>query len=86
MPSHHKELLNEANVLTFALISLAGSLVYIAVVVALHILPTGYNLVHNAVSDYGVGKYAPFTSTRDGHWAFWDRVRVTRGHQRNSAR
>ncbi|HUL25592.1 MAG TPA: DUF998 domain-containing protein [Streptosporangiaceae bacterium] len=49
----------EANVLTFALISLAGSLVYVAVVVALHFLPTGYNLAHNAVSDYGVGKYAP---------------------------
>jgi hypothetical protein len=49
----------EANVLTFALISLAGSLVYVAVVVVLHFLPTGYNPVHNAVSDYGVGQYAP---------------------------
>jgi hypothetical protein len=49
----------EANVLTFALISLAGSLVYVAVVVVLHVLPTGYDLVHNAVSDYGVGQYAP---------------------------
>jgi hypothetical membrane protein len=49
----------EANVLTFALISLAGSLVYVVVVVALHVLPTGYDLVHNAVSDYGVGQYAP---------------------------
>jgi hypothetical protein len=29
----------EADVLTFALISLAGSLVYVAVVVALHFLP-----------------------------------------------
>jgi len=49
----------EADVLTLALISLAGSLVYVVVVVALHVLPTGYNLVHNAVSDYGVGQYAP---------------------------
>lgn len=49
----------EAGVLAFALISLAGSLVYVAVVVALHVLPTGYDLVHNAVSDYGVGQYAP---------------------------
>jgi hypothetical membrane protein len=49
----------EANVLTFALISLAGSLAYVGVVLALHFLPTGYDLVHNAVSDYGVGQYAP---------------------------
>jgi hypothetical protein len=49
----------DADVLTFALISLAGSLVYVAVVVTLHVLPTGYDLVHNAVSDYGVGRYAP---------------------------
>jgi Protein of unknown function (DUF998) len=49
----------EANVLVFALISLLGSLVYVAVVAALHVLPTGYDLAHNAVSDYGVGQYAP---------------------------
>lgn len=49
----------EASVLTFALISLAGTLVYVAVVVVLHFLPTGSDLVHNAVSDYGVGRYAP---------------------------
>lgn len=49
----------ETDVLPFALISLLGSLVYVAVVAALHVLPTGYNPVHNAVSDYGVGKYAP---------------------------
>jgi hypothetical membrane protein len=45
----------EANVLIFALLSLLGSLVYIAVVAALHVLPTGYNPARNAVSDYGVG-------------------------------
>jgi hypothetical membrane protein len=49
----------EANVLIFALLSLLGSLVYIAVVAALHVLPTGYNPARNAVSDYGVGQYAP---------------------------
>jgi len=49
----------ETGALTFALISLAGSLAYVAVVVVLHFLPTGYDLVHNAVSDYGVGQYAP---------------------------
>jgi hypothetical protein len=49
----------EPGVLTLALISLAGSLVYVGVVVVLHFLPTGYDLVHNAVSDYGVGQYAP---------------------------
>jgi hypothetical protein len=49
----------EANVLIFALISLAGSVVYVAVVAALHVLPTGYNPAHSAVSDYGVGQYAP---------------------------
>ena len=49
----------ETNALVFALISAAGSVVYVGVVVALHFLPTGYDLVHNAVSDYGVGQYAP---------------------------
>ena len=57
----------EAGALTFALISLAGSLVYVGVVVVLHFLPTGYDLVHNAVSDYGVGQYAPLF--RLSHWA-----------------
>ena len=48
-----------ADVLVLALISVVGSLVYVGVVLALHFLPTGYDLVHNAVSDYGVGQYAP---------------------------
>ena len=48
-----------ADVLVLAIISVAGSLVYIGVVLVLHFLPTGYDLVHNAVSDYGVGQYAP---------------------------
>jgi hypothetical protein len=49
----------EANALIFALISLLGSLIYVGVVAALHVLPTGYNPARNAVSDYGVGQYAP---------------------------
>jgi hypothetical protein len=49
----------DTGALIFALISLAGSVVYVIVVAALHVLPTGYNPVHNAVSDYGVGRYAP---------------------------
>ena len=48
-----------ADVLVLALISVAGSLVYAGVVLALHFLPTRYDLVHNAVSDHGVGQYAP---------------------------
>jgi hypothetical membrane protein len=48
----------KANALAFALISLLGSLTYVAVVLALHVLPTGYDPRHNAVSDYGVGRYA----------------------------
>lgn len=48
-----------ADVLVLALISVAGSVVYVGVVLALHFLPTGYDIVHNAVSDYGVGQYAP---------------------------
>ena len=49
----------ETNVLVFALISLLGSVVYVAVVAALHVLPTGYNPARNAVSGSGVGQYAP---------------------------
>ena len=48
-----------ADVLVLALISVVGSPVYVGVVLALHFVPTGYDLVHNAVSDYGVGQYAP---------------------------
>jgi hypothetical protein len=49
----------ETTALVLALISMAGSLVYAGVVVALHFLPTGYDLVRNAASDYGAGQYAP---------------------------
>jgi hypothetical membrane protein len=49
-----------ADVLVLALVSVVGSLVYAGLVLALHFLPTGYDFVHNAVSDYGVGRYAPW--------------------------
>ena len=50
----------------FALISLLGSLIYVAVVLALHVLPTGYDPRHNAVSDYGVGRYGPLFGSASG--------------------
>lgn len=39
-------------------ISLVATSIYLAVFVALHVLPTGYRPVDHAVSDYGVGRYA----------------------------
>lgn len=36
---------------------IAGSLVCLASLVLLHFLPTGYDPIRNAVSDYGVGRY-----------------------------
>jgi hypothetical protein len=39
-------------------ISVAATLAYLAAFVALHVLPTGYNPVRHAVSDYAVGRYA----------------------------
>lgn len=38
-------------------VSIAGSLICFVSILILHLLPTGYNAVRNAVSDYGVGKY-----------------------------
>jgi hypothetical protein len=38
-------------------IVIAGSLVCLGSVVFLHFLPTGYDPIRNAVSDYGVGRY-----------------------------
>ena len=35
----------------------AATALQIAVLVALHVLPTGYNPVRDALSDYGVGRY-----------------------------
>jgi hypothetical membrane protein len=35
----------------------AGSVILLLSILILHLLPTGYNPLKNAVSDYGVGKY-----------------------------
>jgi hypothetical membrane protein len=39
------------------IITVVFSLVCLASILLLHALPTGYNPIRNAVSDYGVGKY-----------------------------
>ncbi|HET8527570.1 MAG TPA: DUF998 domain-containing protein [Gaiellaceae bacterium] len=41
----------------FAAVSLCATVVCLAALVRLHLLPTGYRLVSNAVSDYGVGPF-----------------------------
>jgi uncharacterized protein DUF998 len=43
--------------LALGVASVGGTVAYLAVFVALHRLPTGYNPVHHAVSDYAVGPY-----------------------------
>jgi len=40
-----------------AAISVAATLAYLAILGVLHVLPTGYDPVRHAVSDYGVGRY-----------------------------
>ena len=52
--------------LLLAALSLIGTTAYLLVFVSLHALPTGYNPVRNAVSDYAVGKYG--TLFRIGLW------------------
>jgi zinc transporter ZupT len=37
--------------------SLTATLAYLVILAVLHVLPTGYNPIHHAVSDYGVGRY-----------------------------
>jgi len=39
--------------------SLTATLAYLAILAALHVLPTGYSPVRHAVSDYAVGRYGP---------------------------
>jgi len=39
--------------------SLVATLAYLAILAALHVLPTGYSPVRHAVSDYAVGRYGP---------------------------
>jgi hypothetical protein len=41
----------------FALVGLLTLLAYLGIMIALHLRPTGYDPVHHAVSDYGVGPY-----------------------------
>jgi hypothetical protein len=41
----------------WALVSLMATLTYVAIFVALHLLPTGYNPLRHAVSDYAIGTY-----------------------------
>jgi hypothetical protein len=45
--------------LPIAIVSFLGTLIYLIIFFTLHFLPTGYNPIRNAVSDYGVGKYSP---------------------------
>jgi len=49
--------LTSMQVLLLGEIATAGSLVCLASILLLHLLPTGYDPIRNAVSDYGVGKY-----------------------------
>ena len=41
----------------FSIVAAVAVAVQTAALIALHLLPTGYNPVHDAVSDYGVGRY-----------------------------
>jgi hypothetical protein len=43
--------------LTLALISLVASVAYLAIFVAWHVLPSGYDPIRHAVSDYAIGRY-----------------------------
>jgi hypothetical protein len=46
----------------FAIIAIIATAVQTLALIALHLLPTGYSPVRDAVSDYGVGRY------RSGFW------------------
>jgi hypothetical protein len=50
-------LLSSEQILVLGGIVTAGSVICLASILVLHLLPTGYNPLRNAVSDYGVGKY-----------------------------
>jgi hypothetical membrane protein len=50
-------LLSSEQILFLGGIVAAGSVICLASILILHLLPTGYNPLKNAVSDYGVGKY-----------------------------
>jgi len=53
--------------LIWAWLSVAGTTAYLALFVSLHLLPTGYQPVRDAVSDYAVGRYRRLF--RVGLWA-----------------
>src|SRR5215471_16799687 len=67
-----------------AVLSLACTAGCMACLVYLHLAPTGYSPVRNAVSEYGVGKYAPLYSTQAtlmGAAALWVAVGVKQPHR-----
>ena len=56
-----------SSALPLALVSVVGSTAYLTIFVALHVLPTGYDPVRHAVSDYAVGRYGRWF--RVGLWS-----------------
>lgn len=46
-----------------AAVSLVATVGYLAVMAHLHVVPTGYNPIRHAVSDYGVGRYRSLFNT-----------------------
>ena len=69
---------------TAAALSLACTGGCIACLVYLHLAPTGYSPIRNAVSEYGVGKYAPLYSTQAtlmGASALWLAVALKQPHK-----
>src|SRR5664280_3526582 len=47
----------EGMVETFSIVAAIAAAAQAAALIALHLLPTGYNPKLNAVSDYGIGRY-----------------------------
>jgi hypothetical protein len=45
---------------TFAAVAFTATLAWAAILTAVHLRPTGYDPVRNAVSDYGVGRFAGY--------------------------
>jgi hypothetical membrane protein len=50
-------LLTSGQIIVLGGITTTGSLICLASILLLHLLPTGYDPIRNAVSDYGVGRY-----------------------------
>jgi hypothetical membrane protein len=69
---------------TAAVLSLGCTAGCIACLVYLHLAPTGYSPVRNAVSEYGVGRYAALYSTQAmlmGIAALWLAVALRQPHR-----